>query len=528
MMDMAGQAPEFEPGSNFDGYTIDKLIGEGGMARLYLAHDESGRQRVLKVPRRTLDVDPVAVVAFENELRLARYLEDFPHAYMPVSQSDSERHYLVMDYIEGTDLWTHLRENGCLDEAQAIALAKKIVRAMAELHRRRIVHLDIKLSNIMVTPDGEVRLIDFGLANHLDQADHIAESFQEPKGTPAYIAPEQFYGVRDEPRSDLFSIGTLLYEMTTSKLPFLDAHSVLDVINRIRRQPVSPRKYRPELSEEFATLVLTCLHNVPDRRFASMDALHAALEQIEPAAAAAIAALPVPAPAAIPLPASAMTGGKLLARLTGRFWRAVRSAEGDKLDEVKAWIAGHQARRTLRYRIVAALDNDSDERAAALNRDILAQAIRQARLQPSIITVVTVLRDYNAAMADERERQELNAAYQEARDAMSRVIDGSARGDLSVGINIRTGEPVGAIAGCVGDYEADLLVIGARERRALSRFVLGSTAYKVLTTIKCPIFVVQEAAARKERLFPAAPALHAAAAPAALPTAERAPASCIS
>lgn len=107
-MDMAGQAPEFEPGSNFDGYTIDKMIGEGGMARLYLAHDESGRQRVLKVPRRTLDVDPVAVVAFENELRLARYLEDFPHAYMPVSQSDSERHYLVMDYIEGTDLWTHL------------------------------------------------------------------------------------------------------------------------------------------------------------------------------------------------------------------------------------------------------------------------------------------------------------------------------------------------------------------------------------------------------------------------------------
>ena len=176
---------------------------------LFLAHDEQGRQCVRKVPRRTLDTDPVAVVAFENELRLARYLEDFPLAYMPVSQHDGERHYLVMEYIDGTDLWTHLREQGCLNEAQAIALTKKIVYALAELHRRRIVHLDIKLSNVMMTRDGDVRLIDFGLANHLDLPDIIYESFQEPKGSPAYIAPEQFFGVRDEPRSDLFSIGTL-------------------------------------------------------------------------------------------------------------------------------------------------------------------------------------------------------------------------------------------------------------------------------------------------------------------------------
>jgi len=98
----------------------------------------------------------------------------------------------------------------------------------------------------MITPDGEVRIIDFGLANHLDLHDLIYESFQEPKGTPAYIAPEQFFGVRDEPRSDLFSVGTMLYEMTTSKLPFTDAHSTLGVINRIRDAEVSPRHYRPD------------------------------------------------------------------------------------------------------------------------------------------------------------------------------------------------------------------------------------------------------------------------------------------
>jgi len=489
MANTAANNLTFEPGSKFDGYTIQKQIGEGGMAVLYLALDESGRQRVLKVPRRTLDTDPVAVVAFENELRLARYLEDFSHAYMPVSQSGGERHYLVMDYIDGTDLWTHLREQGCLTEAQAIALTKKIVQALAELHKRRIVHLDIKLSNIMITRDGEVRIIDFGLANHLDLPDLIYESFQEPKGSPAYIAPEQFFGVRDEPRSDLFSIGTMLYEMTTSKLPFPEAHSELGVINRIKGSAQTPRHYRPELSENFATLVLTCLQNMPDRRFANMDELYLALDQIEPTATVVTKPPLLATPAASP----AMSGGKLLARLTGRLRGVKQSSEGDKFAELKAWIAQHQASRTPRYRIVAALDSASDERTSVLNREILVQAIRQSGLQPSIITVLTVLSDHNAALAsNDRERNELNEAFMVARESMARLIGSSATDELPISVNIRSGDPVAAIAGCAVDYEADLLVIGARKRSALSRFVLGSTAYKVLTSIKCPIIVVQE------------------------------------
>jgi len=489
MIDTAGQGLIFEPGSKVDSYTIDKLIGEGSMALLYLAHEESGRQRVLKVPRRTLDSDPVAVVAFENELRLARYLEDFPHAYMPVSQSAGKSHYLVMDFIDGTDLWTRLREKGCLGEAEAIALTKKIVYALAELHRRHIVHLDIKLSNVMLTREGEVRLIDFGLANHLDLPDIIYESFQEPKGSPAYMAPEQLFGVRDEPRSDLFSIGTMLYEMTTSELPFPEAHSELGVLNRIKRSPLSPRHYRPELSEQFATLVLTCLQSVPDRRYPSMDALYSALVQVE--SATAIVAAPTAA-----IQASKPFLGrskKLLASVTGKFKRVVQFAEGDKFDEIKAWIANHRADHKPRYRIVVALDSNSDKNSTALNREILVQAIRQAGLQPSNITVLAVLEDHNAALVGNgRERKELNAAYLKTRETMMDIISDFARDDLPIGINIRSGDPVNAIAGCVVDYKANMLVIGARKRSALSRFVLGSTAYKVLTTVKCPVIIVQE------------------------------------
>jgi len=166
-------------------------------------------------------------------------------AYMPRLSGQANNHYLVMDYIHGVDLWSHLKQHGALPESEVISLGMKIVRAVAELHRRRIVHLDLKLSNVMRTPDGDVRLIDFGLANHLDLPDLIYESFREPKGTPAYIAPEQFIGVRDEPRSDLFSVGVMLFELATGKLPYprclpaCSTSSTASSANRSRRATTS-------------------------------------------------------------------------------------------------------------------------------------------------------------------------------------------------------------------------------------------------------------------------------------------------
>ncbi|UCH52914.1 MAG: protein kinase [Pseudomonadota bacterium] len=485
---------ELVPGTRIDDYTIEKKIGEGGMALLYLAVDAAGHKRVLKIPRGSADADPASLVAFENELRLAPYLKDFPYAHMPVVRESSRGHYLVMDYIEGVDLWTHLRDKGCASEREAIAMAKKIVRALAELHARRIVHLDIKLSNIMISPNGDVRLIDFGIANHLDLPDHIYESFQEPKGTPAYIAPEQFYGVRDEPRSDLFSIGALLFEMTTSRLPYIDAQTALDVVKRIRRTPVSPRRYRPELSEGFESIVLTCLENLPNRRYASMQNLLEALEALESDQRIVPTATPSPAKMDEVLPYADHRGVLL------RFLRRAPGERVDRLDDLKRWIKEHrQQRAALPYRIVVALDiTEDNERVNALNHRILCEAMRFAQMQRSMITALAVLPSQDVGMASgEKEMQIQNAAYQQARARLTDVMRAVGVPQGSYGINVRIGETVDAISGCVSDYAADLLIIGARERSALSRFILGSTAYRVLTTIECPTFVVQERALSK-------------------------------
>jgi len=488
-----GQFPAIEPGAKLNNLTVEKLLGEGGMARLFLACDESARKYVLKVPNRVLGTDPVAAVAFENELRLARYLEDFPQAHMPVTRKIGESDFLMMDYIEGKDLWTYLHEHGRFSEAEAIGIVKKVVRALADLHRRRIVHLDIKLSNIMITPRGDVRIIDFGLANHLDLPDLIYESFHEPKGTPSYIAPEQFFGVRDEPRSDIFSIGTMLYELTTMKLPYPDVESQQGVINRIKAEVVSPRQYQPELSEGFAKLVMTCLQNLPDHRFESMDALYSALEKIEPAAIAAKEHMNV-----VSSDARSIGSSSLIMRLTDQFLRSARPTAIDKLSEIKKWIAEHKANRTSRFRIIAALEYNEGENFSALNKEILNHAIRQASLQHSSVTILTVLKDNIEGLTPtERERKELNAASQKVREKLLRVISTIPLKDLPVGINIRTGDPVSAISNCVSDFNANMLIIGTRTRNKLTNYVLGGTAFKVLTNINCLVMVVNESPSRK-------------------------------
>jgi len=454
------------------------------MAVLYLAEDEHGARHVLKIPRAPAETDPASQVAFENELRLAPYLGDF--ASVSQSRTDNADHgrYLVLRYIEGTDLWTHLRSHGCLGEREAIALARKIVCALAELHERRILHLDVKLSNIMVMPSGDVRLIDFGLANHLDLPDLIFESFQEPKGTPSYIAPEQFLGVRDEPRSDIFSIGTLLFEMTTSRLPFLEARSELDVITRIKREPVSPRVYRPELSPGFESVVMTCLQTVPDRRYANMRELLVALERLEQS---------LVQPAAESIPGRPAAPSRVVA-LASRLMRRSGDLNADRLNDLKRWVAAHRGRRPAApYRIVVALDSTGGARVDALNRELLDAALRFARIQPSMITVLSVLAPQDTGMADgEREAKIINTSYHSARNYIHRLLPPSGSIATPVGINVRTGNVVEAIGACVNDYGADLLVIGGRERNAVSRFLLGSTTYKVLTTLSCPVFVVRE------------------------------------
>jgi protein-serine/threonine kinase len=477
---------DLAPGAQLDGLTVVRRIGEGGMANLYLVHDADSREQVIKVPRQALGTDPVSYVAFENELRLAPYLSDFPFAYMPSTRGGSNAQYLVMAYIPGQDLWSYLKERGTLSEAEAVALARKIVHAVAELHARRIVHLDLKLSNVMLTPAGEVRLVDFGIANHLDLPDLIYESFHEPKGTPAYIAPEQFIGVRDEPRSDVFSMGVMLYEMTTGKLPFPEASSELDVIRRIQRQTISPRVHRPELSSDFEAIVDQCLRPNPDDRFADMPALLAALTALAQPAVVA-----TPSPLLAPAATAPVSRPPSFLRSAGNYLRRVFTRSADHLGRVREWAEQRKlAKGTRPYRILVALDLGDNGARDAMNLEILRQSLRLAQLQPTFITVMTAIQVDIGMASGDKAAEHLNSALVSTRLHINKLLARLGPSDTPIAINVVLGEADDAVRKCVDEYDMQLVVIGCRPKSAFSRFLHGGTGYRILTSVRRSVHVV--------------------------------------
>ncbi|MDH5444951.1 MAG: bifunctional serine/threonine-protein kinase/universal stress protein [Gammaproteobacteria bacterium] len=482
---------ELEPGQYMAGFTIEKKIGEGAMAILYLVTDKEGNSYSLKVPRQRFGVDPVSLVAFENEIRLAPYLKYFPHAHKPHVIHDGDNKYLLMEYIEGVDLWTHMNRTGVLNEDEAITLIKKVVFALMELHKLRIIHLDIKLSNIMITTTGEVRLIDFGLANHLDLPDLIHESFHEPKGTPCYIAPEQFIGVRDDVRSDIFSLGVMLFEMTTNNLPFGEGNTALDVINRIKKNFFLPGKYRPELSETFNFVVGTCLYTNPEMRFSDMDHLYEMLGMWE--GELSVDSVMGYGQKRKDEDEKSKTAVSKMLKPAYRVIRNMFDTSPDNFQRLKQWAEYRKkSQKDQPYRMLVAILLDSKMQLTPLSREIVEEAYHLARLQKTTITIVTAIENDAGMASGESEAQQNNELCNKARLAINSLVEISADSGLAVGINVQVGSPVEVINICIENYHVDLLIIGSSKPSGFRNFMRNSNRNSILASINCNTYIVKE------------------------------------
>jgi serine/threonine protein kinase len=498
---MSASFGNLQPGSQIDDLIIERKVGEGAMANLYLAVDSTGQERVIKVPCQSLSADPVSAVAFENEMRLASYLADFEYGCVPHVDNTARRPYLSMSYIRGQDLWSHLKQHGPLSEAATLALGIQIVHAVSQLHRRRIVHLDLKLSNIMLTPEHEVRLIDFGLANHLDLPDLIFESFRGPKGTPAYIAPEQFIGIRNEPRSDLYSVGVMLFELATGKLPFGETNSEADVVQRINSRPSSPRHYRPELSVAFEQIVARCLLPNPDDRFASMEALGDALKLCSDELACSMPAANLPVPAGRQKRQTRLFS---LLSVVGRYFPNRWWPSQNNFYEVELWAAQRRSQSGPRvYRVLAALNLNRPNEAH--HRAILQQALQHARTQPNAyLTIMSVVQCEAIMSSGEKETAAMNSAVATGRQQIHELLCTLDTQGVTINVNVMADDrPIENIRQHTGHYAVDLLVIGCRPKNPLATFVHGRTGYSILTSVQCNVFIVHAPAARLSAHVPA-------------------------
>lgn len=249
-------------------YRIEKVLGTGGMAVVFRAHDEKEDRTVaIKMLRDDIAGDPEAVARFVNESR-AVYMLSHPNivAIHDVSV-ETEHKYLVMEYIDGVSLRAYMDKRGRLPAREVIAYTEQILMALEHAHSKGVVHRDIKPQNIMLLKDGTVKVMDFGIAK-LPDADTATIS-DKTVGTVYYISPEQANGTASDARSDLYSLGIMMYEMTTGKLPF-DADSPISVVlMQVNDKPTPPRRIDPTIPRGLEQLILYSMNKKPARRYQS-------------------------------------------------------------------------------------------------------------------------------------------------------------------------------------------------------------------------------------------------------------------
>jgi serine/threonine-protein kinase len=275
-----------------DRYRFVALLGRGGMGEVYRADDlKLGQSVALKfLPHRFVS-DPERLSRFMNEVRTARAVAH-PNVcrVYDVGEADGE-HFLSMEFVQGEDLSTLLRRIGRLPGDKALQIARQICAGLAAAHERGVIHRDLKPANVMLDERGTARITDFGLAGAVE--DFEGESARE--GTPAYMAPEQLAGRHASARSDVYSLGLLLYELFTGK-PAFSADTLAELL-RVREQttPTNPSSHVSDMDPAVERAILRCLESDPLKRPASAALVAASLPGGDPLAAA-LAAGETPSP----------------------------------------------------------------------------------------------------------------------------------------------------------------------------------------------------------------------------------------
>ena len=261
-------------------YEVIEELGSGGMGRLYRVLDKKINQEVaLKLLRPEISRDRKTIERFSNELKLARQISHKNVCRMYHLAEESGTHYIIMEYIPGQDLQSMIKMTKQLSTETAVSVAKQICEGLTEAHRLGVVHRDLKPGNIMIDREGNTRITDFGIALSLE-AKGITESGRLI-GTPEYMSPEQAQDKDVDQRSDIYSLGVILYEMVTGEVPFTGTTPLMISIKHIEEIPKDPKLLNPQIPDALRNLILKCLEKRKEGRYQSAQELRSELIKIE-------------------------------------------------------------------------------------------------------------------------------------------------------------------------------------------------------------------------------------------------------
>jgi serine/threonine protein phosphatase PrpC len=254
-----------------DRFRITDIISRSGMASIFKAIDQStGDVVALKVPFMQFESDPGFYQRFQREQAIGKALQ---HPYiLKMIDDDSikkSRPYIVMEYLEGQTLGHLMHAIRPMPEADALKIISRVCEALHYMHEHDVVHRDLKPDNIMICSDGSIRIMDFGIAKFEGQRRLTFGGFTPAMGTPDYMAPEQVKGKRGDARTDIYSLGAILYEMVTGSPPFEGANPFIIMNSRLSGDPVAPRKRNEKISPQVEEIILHAMARIPQERYAS-------------------------------------------------------------------------------------------------------------------------------------------------------------------------------------------------------------------------------------------------------------------
>jgi len=272
---------ELATGSIFAGrYQIIEELGKGGMGKVYKAQDTDLKEKVaIKLLKPEIAADKKTIERFRNELKFARKIRHKNVCQMYDLNKEEGTHYITMEYVDGKNLKSMIRMMGQLSSGKTISIAKQVCEGLTEAHRLGVVHRDLKPQNIMVDEEGNARIMDFGIARSLKTKGITATGVMI--GTPEYMSPEQVEGKEVDQRSDIYSLGVILYEMVTGRVPFEGDTPFTIGVKHKSEQPKDPKELNTQLPEDLNLVILRCLEKDREKRYQSAGEVRSELINIE-------------------------------------------------------------------------------------------------------------------------------------------------------------------------------------------------------------------------------------------------------
>jgi nucleotide-binding universal stress UspA family protein len=458
-----------QPGMVIDHWRVDAKLHKGGMATLWRVSDtRDGSVHCMKVPLLGEIDDPTAIIGFEQEQMILPLLEGVHVPAFHASGDFDRQPYIVMELIDGASLRPQL-DLGPMAPERVADIGARVAAALHSLHQQGVIHLDVKPSNVMFRGSadaGDAVLVDYGLAHHARLPDLLAEQFRLPMGTGPYIAPEQVQHVRTEPRSDLFSLGVMMYFMLTGERPFGQPSSVGGLRERLWRDPPPPRVLRPDCPPWLQELILACLERDPGKR---------------PATAAQLA-FELRHPQQIRLTARATRTERDGAWRVFKRWLKARTGEP---------FAGTQLATHLQRAPILMVAVDLSQEWAELAEALRGTVARVLQIQADArLACVTVLRTHRIAIDERTDEQGRNLVAVKLAELQHWARPLGLRAEQLTFHVLESPDPAQAIIDYAAHNQVDHIVVGCRGNSALRRY-LGSVSAQVVAQAPCSVTVVR-------------------------------------